>query len=278
MVSVVQLHPQNSAAALEPLAAGLPGGERALLARVLEFAEPLYAGQALSTGEPVWPHALGLGASLAAIGMDPAARAAGVLFAAPKYLGGTEKLAESFGTEIAGLATGVEKLYQLRVLTRANAAQQSEVLRKMVLGMVEDIRVVLIRLASRTQTLRWFAKHENADRRAYAQETLDIYAPLANRLGVWQLKWELEDLSLRFLEPEVYKGIAKMLDERRVEREQYIAQAMSALARELQAAEVKGEVSGRPKHITSIWNKMRVKGLDFEQVHDVRALRVIVSL
>jgi GTP pyrophosphokinase len=276
MVSVVQLHPQNSAAALEPLAAGLPGGERALLARVLEFAEPLYAGQALSTGEPVWPHALGLGASLAAIGMDPAARAAGVLFAAPKYLGGTEKLAESFGTEIAGLATGVEKLYQLRVLTRANAAQQSEVLRKMVLGMVEDIRVVLIRLASRTQTLRWFAKHENADRRAYAQETLDIYAPLANRLGVWQLKWELEDLSLRFLEPEVYKGIAKMLDERRVEREQYIAQAMSALARELQAAEVKGEVSGRPKHITSIWNKMRVKGLDFEQVHDVRALRVIV--
>jgi len=276
MVSVVHLHPQNSAAALDPLAEGLAGEERALLARALQVAEPLYAGQALSTGEPVWPHALGLGASLAAIGMDPVARAAGVLFAAPKYLGGTEKLAESFGTEIAGLAAGVEKLHQLRVLTRANVAQQSEVLRKMVLGMVEDIRVVLIRLASRTQTLRWFAKHESAERRAYAQETLDIYAPLANRLGVWQLKWELEDLSFRFLEPEVYKGIAKMLDERRMEREQYIAQAMSALARELQAAEVQGEISGRPKHITSIWNKMRVKGLDFEQVHDVRALRVIV--
>ncbi len=276
MVSVVQLHPQNSAAALEPLTEGLSGGERALLARALEFAEPLYAGQVLSTGEPVWPHALGLGANLAAIGMDPAARAAGVLFAAPKYLGGTQKLAEGFGAEVAGLADGVEKLYQLRVLTRANAAQQSEVLRKMVLGMVQDVRVVLIRLASRTQTLRWFAKHASEDRRAYAQETLDIYAPLANRLGVWQLKWELEDLSFRFLEPEVYRRIAKMLDERRVEREQYIAQAMAALGGELQAAGVRGEVSGRPKHITSIWNKMQVKGLDYEQVHDVRALRVIV--
>ncbi len=276
MVSVVQLHPQNSAAALEPLAAGLSGADRALLARALQLAEPLYAGQALSTGEPVWPHALGLGASLAAIGMDPAARAAGVLFAAPKYLGGTEKLAQAFGAEVAGLADGVEKLHQLRVLTRANAAQQSEVLRKMVLGMVEDIRAVLIRLASRTQTLRWFAKHDSEERRAYAQETLDIYAPLANRLGVWQLKWELEDLSLRFLEPEVYRNIAKMLDQRRVEREQYIAQAMAALAGELATAGVQGELSGRPKHIYSIWNKMRVKGLDFEQVHDVRALRVIV--
>jgi GTP pyrophosphokinase len=149
-------------------------------------------------------------------------------------------------------------------------------LRKMVLGMVEDVRVVLIRLASRTQTLRWFAKHPLEERHAYARETLDIYAPLANRLGVWQLKWELEDLSFRFLEPEVYKRIAKMLDERRVEREQYIADAMAALARELQAAGVEGEVSGRPKHIYSIWNKMRVKDLDFEQLHDVRALRVIV--
>jgi GTP pyrophosphokinase len=276
MVSVVQLHPQNGAAALAPLAEGLAGEERALLARALEFAEPLYAGQALSTGEPVWLHALGLGANLAAIGVDPAARAAGVLFAAPKYLGGNAALTERFGAEVAGLAAGVEKLYQLRVLTRASTTQQSETLRKMVLGMVEDVRVVLIRLASRTQTLRWFAKHPLEERHAYARETLDIYAPLANRLGVWQLKWELEDLSFRFLEPEVYKRIAKMLDERRVEREQYIADAMAALARELQAAGVEGEVSGRPKHIYSIWNKMRVKDLDFEQLHDVRALRVIV--
>jgi GTP pyrophosphokinase len=276
MVSVVQLRPQDGATALEPLAEGLAGKEREFVARALEFAEPLYAGHTLSTGEPVWPHALGLAASLAAIGVDPVARAAGVLFAAPKYLAPGSTLGERFGAEIAALAVGVEKLYQLRVLTRATAAQQSEVLRKMVLGMVADVRVVLIRLASRTQTLRWFAKHASAERTAYARETLDIYAPLANRLGVWQLKWELEDLSFRFLEPEVYKRIARMLDERRVEREHYIALAVATLERELAAAGVAGKVSGRPKHIYSICNKMRVKGLDFEQLHDVRALRVIV--
>lgn len=276
MVSVAQLHPRTSDAPLAALADGLRPEERTLVARALEFAEPLYAGHALSTGEPVWPHALGLASSLAGIGVDPAARAAGVLFAAPKYLAAGDTLGERFGAEIAALAAGVEKLYQLRVLTRATAAQQSEALRKMVLGMVEDVRVVLIRLASRTQTLRWFARNASAERTAYARETLDIYAPLANRLGVWQLKWELEDLSFRFLEPEVYKRIAKMLDERRVEREQYIAQAIATLGRELAAADVVGEVSGRPKHIYSICNKMRLKGVDFEQLHDVRALRVIV--
>src|SRR5688572_29325702 len=184
MVSVVQLHPQSGAAALEPLAEGLALPERALLGRALELAEPLYAGQVLSTGEPCWTHALGLAASLAAIGVDAPGRAAGVLFAAPKYLDGTDKLEERFGTEIANLAGGVEKLYQLRVATRDTPTEQNEVLRKMVLGMVEDVRVVLIRLASRTQTLRFFSKHDSAERSAYARETLDIYAPLANRLGV----------------------------------------------------------------------------------------------
>ena len=225
MVSVVQLHPQSSAAALEPLADGLAAPERALIGRALEFAEPLYAGQVLSTGEPAWGHALGLAASLAAIGLDAPGRAAGVLFAAPKHLDGTEKLARRFGEEIAALAGGVEKLYQLRVATRGTPSEQNEVLRKMVLGMVEDVRVVLIRLASRTQTLRWFSKNPTDERVPYARETLDIYAPLANRLGVWQLKWELEDLSFRYLEPELYKRIAQMLDEKRLEREQYIAQA-----------------------------------------------------
>ncbi len=172
----------------------------------------------------MWPHALGLAASLASIGVDPAAQAAGVLFAAPKLLDDPEQLAAEFGEEVAALAGGVEKLYQLRVLTRASAGEQNEILRKMVLGMVEDIRVVLIRLASRTQTLRWFAKNPSEERKAYARESLDIYSPLANRLGVWQLKWELEDLSFRYLEPELYKKIAQMLDQKRVEREQYIAQ------------------------------------------------------
>jgi GTP pyrophosphokinase len=276
MVSVVQLHPQSGAAALEPLAAGLAASERALIGRALEFAEPLYAGQVLSTGEPAWAHALGLAASLAAIGLDAPGRAAGVLFAAPKYLDGLEKLRDAFGEEVAALAGGVEKLYQLRLATRGTPSEQNEILRKMVLGMVEDVRVVLIRLASRTQTLRWFAKNKTEDRVAYARETLDIYAPLANRLGVWQLKWELEDLSFRYLEPELYKRIAQMLDEKRLEREQYISTAMTTLARELAAVDVKAQITGRPKHIYSIWNKMRTKQLDFSEVYDVRALRVIV--
>jgi len=277
MVSVVQFHPQSGAAALEPLAEGIAGEGRALIGRALEFAEPLYAGEVLSTGEPVWPHALGLGASLAAVGLDPVARAAGVLFAAPKVLGGPEKLRQHFGEEVAALAAGVEKLYRLRVATRGSAEEQNEILRKMVLGMVEDVRVVLIRLASRTQTLRWFAKNPAADRASYARETLDIYAPLANRLGVWQLKWELEDLSFRFLEPDLYRRIARMLEEKRFEREQYIREAMKVLASGLAAVGVQAEIAGRPKHIYSICNKMQLKGLDFSEVYDVRALRVIVA-
>src|SRR3954469_2796793 len=275
MVSVVRLHPQSAAGALDALAEGLAPAERMRMARALGFAEPLYAGQVLSTGEPTWAHALGLAANLATIELDAPERMAGLLFAAPKHVE-LEILRQEFGEEIAGLAAGVEKLYQLRLATRASSVEQNEVLRKMVLGMVEDVRVVLIRLASRTQTLRWFAKNPSPGRNDYAKETLDIYSPLANRLGVFQLKWELEDLSFRYLEPELYKRIAQMLDERRVERQQYIADSIATLARELDAASVKGEISGRPKHIYSIWNKMRNKGLDFSQVYDVRALRVIV--
>src|SRR6267378_5189285 len=259
MVTVVQLHPQNSAAALGALAEGLAAAEQALLGRALEFAEPMYAGQVLSTGEPTWSHALGLAANLASIGLDAAGRTAGVLFAAPKHLGGVDALRERFGGEIAGLAAGVEKLYQLRVATRSNPHEQNEVLRKMVLGMVEDVRVVLIRLASRTQTLRWFARNAHSERGAYARESLDIYSPLANRLGVFQLKWELEDLSFRFLEPELYKRIAGMLDEKRLEREQYIARAIAELADELARAGIRAEITGRPKHLYSIYTKMRAK-------------------
>jgi GTP pyrophosphokinase len=267
MVSVVQLHAQDAANGRV---------QDALVGRARAFARPLYEGQTLSTGEPVWPHALGLSAALASIGADSEAQAAGVLFAVPKLLAEPEKLEAEFGAEIAGLAAGVEKLYQLRVLTRASAGEQSEILRKMVLGMVEDIRVVLIRLASRTQTLRYFSHVDSDERISFAKETLSIYAPLANRLGVWQLKWELEDLSFRYLEPALYKKIAQMLDQRRLEREEYIQNAIQVLHKALQEAGLRAEVTGRPKHIYSIWNKMRAKNLDFAEVYDVRALRVIV--
>src|SRR5258706_8880225 len=231
MRSVVQLHPQSGAAALGALAQGLPPALRACLAAGPVFAEPLSAGQLLPTGEPTWADALGLTANLAAIGLDAPGRIAGLLFAAPKHAD-PEKISNQFGAEIASLAAGVEKLYQLRIATRSNPTEQNEILRKMVLGMVEDVRVVLIRLASRTQTLRWFARNPSDERPAYARETLDIYSPLANRLGVPQLKWEMEDLSFRFLEPELYKRIAGMLDEKRLERERYIARAIATLTQE----------------------------------------------
>src|SRR3954463_3096033 len=287
MVSVVRLHPQSAAGALDALAEGLAPAERMRMARALEFAEPLYARQVLSTGEPTWAHALGLAANLATIELDGPGRMAGLLFAAPKHVE-LDTIRQEFGEEIASLAAGVEKLYQLRLATRAgqgsaaqgsarqSSVEQNEVLRKMVLGMVEDVRVVLIRLASRTQTLRWFAKNDSSEKLSYAKETLDIYSPLANRLGVWQLKWEMEDLSFRYLEPELYKRIAKMLDGRRVERERYIADAISLLSSELEKMEIKAEISGRPKHLYSIWNKMRKKAVDFDEVYDVRALRAIV--
>jgi GTP pyrophosphokinase len=275
MVSVVQLRPQSADAALDSVAADLQAADRARMAQALAFAEPLYAGQILSTGEPTWVHALGLAANLAAIGLDTPGRIAGLLFAAPKHAE-LDRIRAAFGDEVAGMAAGVEKLYQLRLATRGNPTEQNEILRKMVLGMVEDVRVVLIRLASRTQTLRWFAKNPTEERAAYARESLDIYSPLANRLGVFQLKWELEDLSFRFLEPDLYKRIAGMLDEKRLEREQYIRRAIATLKAELEAAGVKAEIHGRPKHIYSIWNKMRAKSLDFSQLYDVRALRVIV--
>ena len=288
MVSVVPLHsPDQRGELLDSIGQDLAQADREVLVRALEFAEPLYAGHTLSTGEAVWPHALGLAASLAAIGMDAPSRASGILFAAPKYLAKPDELREKFGAEIASLAAGVEKLYQLRVSTRPGRAggkpsddeqeKQSEVLRKMVLAMVEDIRVVLIRLASRTQTLRFFAKNPNAEREGYVQESLDIYAPLANRLGMWQLKWEIEDLSLRFIDAEGYKRVAQMLDEKRAEREAFIQSVTGQLARELEGAGVHAQIQGRPKHIFSIYNKMRAKDLAFSEIFDVRAVRVIVD-
>ncbi|MEO7345334.1 MAG: bifunctional (p)ppGpp synthetase/guanosine-3',5'-bis(diphosphate) 3'-pyrophosphohydrolase, partial [Methylotenera sp.] len=156
-------------------------------------------------------------------------------------------------------------------------AQQIESLRKMLLAMVQDIRVVLIKLAERTQTLRSLSGACPAQQKRIAQESQGIFAPLANRLGVWQIKWELEDLSLRYLEPQLYKDVAKMLDERRVDREQYIIDVVTQLKYELSQAGIKGEVSGRPKHIYSIIKKMKSKHLDFSEVYDVRAVRILVD-
>ena len=286
MVSVARIAANDSAEVLETVAVGLDGPERDLVARALDFAAPVYEGKTLGTGEGAMQHAIGVARRLAELKLDGEARAGAILFGIPSYLNDAHgKLDQEFGAAVTAIVEGIARLNTLRVVTRGLAAQeksaskaaQAEVLRKMLLAMVEDIRVVIIRLASRTQTLAFIAKAPDDVRRPVAQETLDLYAPLANRLGIWQLKWELEDMSFRFLEPELYKRIASMLDEKRAEREAFIAEAMATLQRELAAAGVKAELAGRPKHIFSIYNKMRGKGLDFSDLYDVRALRIIVD-
>ncbi|MFH1045073.1 MAG: bifunctional (p)ppGpp synthetase/guanosine-3',5'-bis(diphosphate) 3'-pyrophosphohydrolase [Pseudomonadota bacterium] len=284
--AVQTAHVDLAEPALDAIAAGLPEADALRLRRAYEFAVPVYAGKLLGTGEPVMEHALGVTSSLAALRLDTETRIASILFALPQYLADSQdKLAAAFGPGVATLVAGIAKLNRLRMVTRALEGQetgaarssQAEVLRKMLLAMVEDIRVVLVRLASRTQTLRFMARSPDALRRSYAQETLDIFAPLANRLGIWQLKWELEDYAFRYLEPELYKKIASMLDEKRDEREGFIADALVALDAELRGAGVRAEVQGRPKHIYSIYNKMRGKSLGFSELYDVRALRVLVD-
>ena len=285
MVSVTHAISQGDTAPLiDLLAAGLEQGERQRIEAALEWIADLYEGKVLGTGEPTWTHAIGAALIAASLRLDAETRVAALLFAAWEELDDpAEEIATRFGPAITTLVRGLHKLNGLRVLTRlttnASAPEiraQTEVLRKMLLAMVEDIRVVLVRLASRTQTLRFYTDLPGDARVEVARESLDIYAPLANRLGVWQLKWELEDLSFRFIEPETYKRIAKMLDERRIEREQFIQDSIERLKSELAAVGIEAEITGRAKHIYSIYNKMRKKRLDFSQVFDIRALRVLV--
>ena len=289
MVSVTHaVSPNDAAPPVELLSAGLCANDRALIEKALELAAESYEGHVLGTGESVWTHALGMALIAASLRLDAETRIAALLFAIGEYLDGdtdcNELIESRFGGPVARLVHGLLRLNGLRVITRATALAtapeiraQTEVLRKMLLAMVEDIRVVLLRLASRTQTLRYFTENPSEARFEVARESLDIYAPLANRLGVWQLKWELEDLSFRFLEPDTYKRIAKMLDERRVEREEFIHNAIARLGEELEGVGIKAEIHGRPKHLYSIYNKMRAKRLDFSQVYDIRALRVLVA-
>ncbi|MDG3065318.1 RelA/SpoT family protein [Thauera mechernichensis] len=286
MVSVTHaIAPGDTAAPLDMLATGLDEAGRGQIQSALDWIADLYEDKVLGTGESTWTHAIGAALITASLRMDLETRLAALLFAVWEELEDpVEEVGARFGSEVSALVRGLHRLNGLRVLTRMTATAsapeiraQTEVLRKMLLAMVEDIRVVMVRLASRTQTLRYYTELPGEARVDVARESLDIYAPLANRLGVWQIKWELEDLSFRFIEPDTYKRIAKMLDERRVEREQFIQDAIERLKRELSAVGIEAEITGRAKHIYSIYNKMRKKRLDFSQVFDIRALRVLVN-
>ena len=257
------------------------------LERTLALVEPLYQDKALATGEPFLAHARGTAQIVAPLRGDADLLCAAALFGVHDVLREPAQwLQARFGAGVAQLVTDLRQLMKLSELTRAQrepdskrhgADDQAEALRRMLLAMANDLRVVLLRLASRLQTLRYYAASKQPSPEPIARETMRLYAPLANRLGIWQLKWELEDLSFRFLEPETYKDVAHLLDEKRIERQGFIEHAIKRVRTILDDAGVSADVVGRPKHIYSIVNKMRTKRLAFDQVQDVRGLRVIVG-
>jgi GTP pyrophosphokinase len=258
--------------------------EASQLARARAFAEPLLSGQTLDTGEDAFVHAEGVANILLAIGAAPSMGAAAYLVYAGDYLSKPDEMvSKAFGPSYAGLVTHTRKLVQIQRAAREakvqdeKRAEQTERVRKMLLAFSRDLRVVLLRLASRLQTLRHFASSKQPCPVLLARESMQVFAPLANRLGIWQIKWELEDLAFRFLEPESYRMVAKLLDEKRVEREHGVEAFRQLLGEELVRAGIKAEVQGRPKHLYSIWKKMRGKGVDIDHVFDVRAVRVVVA-
>jgi len=292
MVSTVTTNSEN----VDHLIAGLsPEDEQRVLA-ALDFVAPIYENAELVTGQNALQFSRGVATILGSLSSDADSRIASLLFELPQInSSAAESIEPRFGKDISDLVGGVRSLMHLGALhlkqqaaatesgRNKNAAQQAstqlETLRKMLLAMATDMRVVLVRLASRLMALRYFADQKRFDEvsKQYARETFDLYAPLANRLGVWQMKWELEDLSFRFMEKEAYLEIAKMLEEKRVEREEFIATSIDRLQHEMNAVGIKSEVYGRPKHIYSIFNKMRSKNIQFDELNDVRAFRIIVD-
>ncbi len=256
------------------------------LQRARAFAEPLLAGETLDTGENALTHADGVCAILRGLGSSEAMQAAAYLVYTCAHLNRPQEIiAKAFGDNLAELAVETTKLMRVQQQARDarvagqqidDAATQTENVRKMLLAFSRDLRVVMLRLASRLQTLRYYAASKRPVSPAMAREALQVFAPLANRLGIWQMKWELEDLAFRFLEPDTYKDIARLLDEKRTEREHNMQLLRERLEAELRAHSISATVSGRPKHIYSIVKKMRGKSLGFDQVFDIRALRVIV--
>ncbi len=254
------------------------------LARARAFAEPLLAGQVLDTGEGALAHADGVAAILDSIGAAPTMRAAVYLVYAGDYLQRPDEVVrKAFGDSYASLVEHTRKLVQIQRAAREAAVEderrelQTERVRKMLLAFSRDLRVVLLRLASRLQTLRWHAAARRPCPAELALESQQVFAPLANRLGIWQIKWEIEDLAFRFLQPEPYLRIARQLDETRAQRERAVETARAQLQAELRAAAIAAEVQGRPKHLYSIWKKMQGKGLAIANIFDLRALRVIVG-
>lgn len=273
---------------LDEAADGLAADDKALLDQAAREVAPVLQDQLADTGERLADHAACVALILARLGADAATRISAVLSVLPQALGDeareqTAAMRHEYGAEVVTLVQGTRALLRLGAIagqasdTVVAGSDQKEMQRKMLLAMAADLRIVLMRLASRLQTLRWYARSKTPCPDALAQETFSLYTPLANRLGIWQLKWEMEDLAFRFLHADIYREIAAKLDNRRAEREALITEVMDTLRAVLIREGMQPQVSGRPKHIYSIWNKMRNKQIAFEELRDLRALRVILD-
>jgi guanosine-3',5'-bis(diphosphate) 3'-pyrophosphohydrolase len=261
---------------MELLRAHHPQADLSVVERAFTLAIEAHRGQVRASGEPYVMHPIASAEILANLGIDPVAVAAALLHDVPED---TEyslaDVEERFGPEIAHLVDGVTKLSKFS--THSHEQQQAENIRKMFLAMADDIRVVLIKLADRLHNIRTLGALSFEKQQRIARQTMEIYAPLAERLGIWQIKWELEDLSFKALEPESYRELAKLLDTRRRGRESYIERAIEELRPRLAEAGLVAELQGRPKHIYSIYKKMQRKGAEFGEIYDVYAIRILVD-
>ncbi len=252
-----------------------PEADTSRLVRAYDLARAAHEGQFRATGEPYVTHALQTAKILADMYMDEPSLVAGLLHDVPEDTTTTlEVIRTQFGDEVARLVDGVTKLSQLRL---GMEQEEAESLRKMFLAMAEDIRVVLIKLADRLHNMRTLWGLPPEKQKKIARETLEIFAPLANRLGIYHIRRELEDLSLKYLEPEAYAEVERLLADDRDDAHSYIAQAIAVLRERLQQEGLHSEITGRSKHLYSIYRKMLKKERDFSHIYDIRAVRVIVD-
>jgi guanosine-3',5'-bis(diphosphate) 3'-pyrophosphohydrolase len=264
---------------LDSLESYLPADRVSVIADALDFAVTAHEGQLRRSGEPYITHPIAVSSMLADLKMDSLTIEAALLHDVVEDCDvSVEDLSQRFGAEVGRLVEGATKIDQLPLMEEQNA--DAETLRKMFLAMAEDVRVVIIKLADRLHNMRTLQFLPPDRQQAIAQETRDIYAPLASRLGVWQFKWELEDLAFRYLEPEQYRRVASTLASKRSERERYIRRVETELRGSLEEAGIEAEVSGRAKHLYSIYEKEQRytrEGKTFDQIHDLLALRVLVN-
>jgi GTP pyrophosphokinase len=261
---------------LATVAEHYPQADLTPVSAAFDLAVEAHEGQKRATGEPYVTHPIASAQITAELGIDPVAVQAALLHDVPEDTEfGLTDLEERFGAEVAHMVDGVTKLSKFS--THSHEQRQAENIRKMLLAMAEDIRVVLIKLADRLHNMRTLYGLPSEKQERIARQTMEIYAPLAERLGIWQMKWELEDLAFKVLEPERFRELAGLLDTRRKGREGYIERAIAELTPRLEASGIKADLQGRPKHIYSIYKKMQRKSAEFGEIYDVYAIRILVD-